>query len=340
MRSLALASAALALVACGARSPAADPVATSAPERGWLVWSEPAEGEVRTTWIDASGEARAERPGLVMASGSSLVVIQRERETMVLPTCDQLEQDDAGAPGGDEGTRTRLVAASLATGEQRVLLEALDAEGLASLDHDLVPIASLGPWLFVRERAERFACGAHGDAEVAVRVIDVRTGSRAELELGPANDLRARARDALLAEGEGAIEAPLELEAVEAVASVPALEAGRVVMDHVFATEACYACGDGEWSSYTRATTIRDARVPGAIAQDAALPEPVARWIAAHQGVRGVSDAPASQLALFAGQGARAEGGSAEASAEARVEDAASSAEATGDPGVASASSW
>ncbi|UJR79531.1 hypothetical protein [Sandaracinus amylolyticus] len=329
MRALALASAALALVACGARSPANDPIATPAPERGWLVWS-----EARTTWIDSDGEAHAERPGLVMAAGTSLVAIERERETIVLPTCDQLEQDDTGAPGGDQGTRTRLVAVEVATGARRVLLEALDAEGLASLEHDLVPVASLGPWLFVRERAERFACGAHGDVEVAMRVIDVRTGSRAELELGPTSDLRARARDALLAEGEGAIETPLELEDVEPVASVPVFDAGHVVMDHVFVAEACYACGDGEWSSYTRATTIRDPRVPAAIAEDAALPEPVARWIAAHPGARGMSVAPASRLSLFAGQGG------ADASAAVDGEDATASAEATGDPGAASASSW
>ena len=102
--------------------------------------------------------------------------------------------------------------------------------------------------------------------------------------------------------------------------------------DHVFVAEACYACSDGEWSSYTRATTIRDPRVPPAIAQDAALPERVARWIAAHPGARGLSVAPASQLALFAGQGG------ADASAAVDGEDAAASAEATGEPGVASAS--
>lgn len=289
---------ALALSACG--GPATSPrTAAATSDEGWLAWSAVDEGSARTTWLDARGQPVGEREGIVIATGEDLVAIERRVETVALPTCEELEASRPAAGGGETGIRTRLVAVSLSSGEQRTLVEPLDVAGAAQLRHEVVPVASLGPYLFARETADVFACGAHGNVEVAMRVLDLRTGLPVELEVPDEADLRARARDALLAEAEGALDEPLELDAVRRVATFPVLEDGRLGVEHVLTAEACYACGDGEWSSYTRATHLRGAQLPPRLATHASIPPDVSRWLADHTDVHGLSSAPDSLLSAF-----------------------------------------
>lgn len=292
---LTLSIGATALGACGGPATPSR-TAGSTPAEGWLAWSADERGAARTTWLDPEGQPIGEREGIVIAAGEELIEVVPEVESVVLPTCEDVEAGRPPSGGGETGIRTRLVAVSLGSGARRTLVEPLEVPGAASLRHVIVPVASLGPYLFARESAEVFACGAHGNVDVAMRVIDLRTGLPAELAVPVEQELVERARPVLAEEIEGAVE---EVDPVHRVATYPVIEDGHVELEHVLTTEVCYACGDGEWSSYTRATELRDPRVPPLLAQHAILPAPIARWLATQRDVQGVSSASNGQLTAF-----------------------------------------
>lgn len=316
MRDRAIVAAVVLAAACGGAAsaqPAPAPGAVAArAERGFVAWSEDAEGAARSVWLDASGREVAVREGerVIATADGALWRVRVARERVRLASCEQIE-DGAGeeAARGERGRLARVWLEELGGRRRIALLEPAATEGVASIDQRIAIESSVGPVIVVRTELDVFACGAHGSVEVSVRTFDARTGDEIALAGEDADadaGLAPRARQELLSESEGAIEEPLELDEIQRVASFPAIDGGRVVMRHVLATDACFACSDGSWSSYTRAVTLESEAVPRSIAEHADWPAPVRAWLRAHPGARGVSsvDASVAEVALARFRGA------------------------------------
>jgi hypothetical protein len=298
MPRLALALAAGLASACGGTTvTSTDPD----PVDSWLVWSA-TDGVARTEWLAADGTVRGQRDGVVIARQSLLYTAETSSIAVATTPC---EAQEAAAAAGDapaeataSGSATRIALAPLVprTGASiDVAVPDVPAPGPdvsvdAEHQHGALITAGLGPYLFVTESVYVYSCGAHGNSHVGAGVVDIESGQRIDLMAGV--DLTA-ARDTArrqLAESAAAdgLEGDPGTSTVELGASVPTWTDGRLAMRHLFWTDACYACSDGEWSSYTRATRVDDPALPPALAL-VGVPPAVAARLSALPEPRGVS---------------------------------------------------
>jgi hypothetical protein len=72
-------------------------------------------------------------------------------------------------------------------------------------------------------------------------------------------------------------------------------------VDHSFSTFACYACGDGVWSSYTRSVNVPAHTLPERARPYSRAPEVVSAYLDAHPGdkIAGWSAVPPEAAAVL-----------------------------------------
>jgi hypothetical protein len=298
---------ALLLLACGACSgaPAPDdlaqtpgasalrPAEAAAPASSgaYLVWSlDPADtadvGE--TAWIDGEGRVVARRAG-VFASGGGAVWAWTEgkkpgRGVDCFCLRDAEFDETAQCPKTEPVGVADLVDA---LGGRRIALLEVPAGDSLLIEppyQEATPLAGVGPYLMLERRVYTYACGAHGSQSVEWFVYDLRTGDTVAL-LDSAETAAAIAREgaAALAELKKGM---TEDEAAEADVMLTALQArwtaeGALRVAYQFTTGACYACGDGVWSSYSRSAEVPAPALPRPLAAYARAPEAVRRYWAA-----------------------------------------------------------
>jgi hypothetical protein len=295
---------ALAAVACGG---AAHPGSGSSVD-AWLVWTSTG-GVARTEWIDATGTVRGSADGILVAYGDALYRVDSEPVAMPTMSCDA---QNAAAEGGsaataapattDDGTATHLFLTPLTgTTAMDITAPSPDAPEAAPDGEDVVIEAELthqawiegglGPFLFVAESTYSYTCGAHGNSAAEAAVFDVSTGTRVELlDADAVAGAREKARAAFVASSDGDLsDASDPATEIHLATSIPIWTAGGVAMRHLFYIDTCYACSDGEWSSYTRTTRVEDPMLPLAFATFPALPPAVATAITGKGEPRGVS---------------------------------------------------
>jgi hypothetical protein len=286
----------VALGACGGTT-----VMSTDPEPvdAWLVWSS-ADGAPRTEWLAADGTVRGQTDAIVVVRDGQLHAVVAAIVGVPTTPCEAQEAATADAPAEatTAGHATRVVLAPLAGAAPplEVLAPGVPTPGpdqpvAADHRHDAAVTAGLGRFLFLTESTYVYSCGAHGHVGVGASVVDIETGEPVDLVAGA--DLtaaRATARTQLAA---AAVEGDLAdladpATAVELGASVPTWTDGRLAMRHLFWVETCYACSDGEWSSYSRATRVDDPGLPPALAL-VGVPPAVAARLSALPEPRGVS---------------------------------------------------
>jgi hypothetical protein len=296
-------AATLGLGACGGTAiTSTDPE----PVDAWLVWSS-ADGAPRTEWLATDGTVRGATDAIVVVRDGQLHAVVTG--IVGVPTTSCEAQDAAAADAGTApvepteptgaGLATRIVVAPLAGTAPPVEVVpanvptpgAADEPIAADHRHDAAVTAGLGRFLFVTESTYVYSCGAHGHTAVGSRVVDLETGEPIDLMAGV--DL-ATARDTARRQlADAAVDGDLADLAdpatpVELGASVPTWTDGRLAMRHLFWVETCYACSDGEWSSYSRATRVDDPTLPPALAL-VGVPPAVAARLSALPEPRGVS---------------------------------------------------
>jgi hypothetical protein len=289
-----------------ALSPRAEaaPAAPALPSDQALVWTTDADDHSTTQWIAPAATAPgyrvvAESPGVLVAAGANVWRWTARTEKVATGPCTTFT-----IPPGD-GSGTRAAVERLGAHERLTL--ATPPRGGAAVNvvlHEAQPIASLGPYLFVRETTYLFACGGVAVRAAGVTVWDLASRRR--------SDLLTRAERGAL-DGTSRLEAqavlppfqdPLKPEDVIYRGSLPHFdERGALRIDHAFTTFACYACSDVVWGSYTVSTEIPARSVPERARPYAATPPVVAAWAAAHPGItiRGWSSVSALAARTLAG---------------------------------------
>jgi hypothetical protein len=245
------------------------------------VWTVEGRGRGRTRWVAPDGTPLAGQPieGPVWAEGRCLW--QWVEEPVDVPVWDAPPEGEHPDPATADGTRTvwRGVLRELVDDARVVVIEAPEPGVVRAVAHELRVEASVGPYLFLTERLTVDAWGAHPSARARALVWDLRTAAPAdplterERESLVA-EARARARRRLVAEGaDRGVEAALPAEAIELVALRPRWSVAEGLrLELRFATQTCYACGDGRWSDYTRSVRVTADRLPERLARHARIP--------------------------------------------------------------------
>ena len=106
-------------------------------------------------------------------------------------------------------------------------------------------------------------------------VIDVESGKQIDLgaELGPEQDLAKLASTKI----EDTLDDELPRR-TELLPDIGGARDGRLVIGRKFTAFACYACSDGDWSSYSRSVVLPSPRLPRSLAPFARLPEGLTRF--------------------------------------------------------------
>jgi hypothetical protein len=266
------------LAACGAHAPSPATVDNhvSNATGDYLVWTVSSQGQAETRWLDASGQERGRALGVLIASGGHLYRLDENHTSTQLRTCDQLDNDDHGPPAGESSDGTILQLTPLDGGEPLHLDDAIPDDSYSSLSYGATLQASFGPYLFVETAMEEYACGAHGSNDVGAQIFDLQARSA----IAP-----------MVKDGDGAL-APLTAQAYKDLSedsgdlsdgSVhvgemrPVWRDGATQMSYLLWIDACYACGNGNWSSYTSGDWYTSATLPPQLASLPTLPAPIER---------------------------------------------------------------
>jgi hypothetical protein len=287
--------AALALPACAPTArPAvtteiarAQPVApeTEAPATGpeVLVWTTAGEGEgakASTHWIaSTTGGYReiAETAGVLVGAGDAVWRWEERAEKVTTTPCKDGNPLPAGA-----GEATRITGARLGSAERVDIVKPPRSIDANELRLTATPVGSVGPYLFVREEQYMYGCGAHGMTGVTLSVWDL-AGRASRDALAPEELQKAQGSERAEARQKLAQEEEVALDAVNFVAAVPRYtRRGTLEVDYAFTTFACYACGDGAWGSYTRATAVQARALPARLRAYERAPAAVGAFLAAH----------------------------------------------------------
>ncbi len=252
------------------------------PAESGLVWLEDAQHRHVTFWVStADGSPLASQPieGPLFADGEALW--QWVEETVERPVYDE-EPASEGNPGEPSGTRpvARGLLRELVSDASVEVVEAPAPGPVRHVESVITLRGLVGPFLFVDEVQRLDAWGAHGAMSERALVWDLRGAGpagallteRERASILPEAAERARAR--LIAEGEDAGVSPeLRVDEVELVAIRPAWDPThglRVSLQ--LATSACYACGDGLFSDYTRSAEVELPALPERLAEHGRLP--------------------------------------------------------------------
>jgi hypothetical protein len=241
----------------------------------YLVWQEilpsmyaepePSAPHHQTTWIRA-GETGPEilgaTTGLLLTHGSRVYRWVSEPVEFRAVSCEGMEVwDDEEVPPGAWHTLTDRASwlVPLGGGPSIPVHRAKSGrveDTIEEHDRNFVVTGTLGPYLFTEELLYTYNCGAHGGVQAYAKILDLRTGK--PVQLAPRMD-EARftavwpdVRAALVREDpDETWSAPSGASDVALTALQPRLEHGRIHLAQQLTVDTCYACSDGDWSSYS-----------------------------------------------------------------------------------------
>lgn len=223
-----------------------------------LVWARDAEtGEASTYRVDDAGNVLDRTPGIRIAARGTEWSWTTAPVTVPTEAC----EDDRGGvrepPGEGSSVRATLAPVGPSAAAPQVLVEGRAAtEAANALTRRVTVVASLGPLLFVEDETYVYACGAHGFTTKSFFVWDVERGAVVDANvLGDAAPALAKGRIALREADEDPGGADFG-DGPEVTEIVPVFHEGRVSFEAQVTAAACYACGDGRWSSYTRSVRV------------------------------------------------------------------------------------
>jgi hypothetical protein len=131
-------------------------------------------------------------------------------------------------------------------------------------------VATVGPYLFVRESTYAYTCGAHGNVGAAFTIWNADRQAAVDVDLvdlAIASEAQARAASVLSSDED--VKAFVEKDDEPEIALTEVLPHYRrdaeLAIDLQFTSPTCYACSDGAWSSYSKSTTRTARAIPTAL---------------------------------------------------------------------------
>jgi hypothetical protein len=265
----------LAAAGCGAAPAVVAPIANRPPAPdAYLVWSAPADGAPTTRWVDVDGQVVGTAPGIVIASGATLYRLVTHEVTTKLQTCEQIDAESTDPPAGEDGKGLLISLEPIGGGAAIALNTAVSSEHMAEMDWGSTLVGSLGPYLFVEDAHDAFACGAHGGHDVAARVFDLGQRAQVAAFAGDAEAAKPAIYDRAWPELKGPADGFSDQLHVGEV--VPAWSGGVLAPRWLIWTDTCYACTQGDWSSYTASVWLDHGPVPAPMAALPRVPTAVA----------------------------------------------------------------
>ncbi|WP_437295655.1 hypothetical protein [Sorangium sp. So ce426] len=250
-----------------------------------LVWGRTGDGPPRTWHLTEEGAVIREEPGIVVATRRGEWRWE-VREVKVETSACEFGPDEMNEPG--EGTASRAELVLRGTGARQQVIAPSDADGSNVIQHEAEAIGSVGPYLFIEERTYTYACGAHGFVGVEFTVWDADTGAIVDLltEVSGVPALQGKAKALLDEDEDDPVAAQQEENAPDLVQIAPTYDArGALRVTAKLARAACYACGDGAWSSYTRSAVVPTRKAPERLAAWVSPPPGMQSFLAAHPGL-------------------------------------------------------
>jgi len=248
-----------------------------------FVWARDKNGATFTYQVQPDGTSTSRLEGIhLVVKGTEWTWLAKTVDVETA-ACD-LSLGQRQAPQGGTVTRASLIDAGA---REQVVVPATgfdcNGEGCVNeLRHEVQPIASIGPYLFVEETHYSYACGAHGSTGRTFSVWDVEHARPVDVTnaLPQPDVLRAEA-EKRFADDEKENGGPMD-ESPPAVTEVlPVFDGHRVAFEAQLTISACYACSDGLWSSYTRSVRLRTP-APPVLASYRDLPAPVSLFASRH----------------------------------------------------------
>jgi hypothetical protein len=268
----------------------AEPVRADPREASeFLVWTREDDGCAETHRLDASGHELETIDGILVATSTGTWRWREQDRPVTTTACERYDDEGAllTAPRPEPGSAMRVTLANTTTGAEQVLVEPpRGGDGAEDYRHRVELVASVGPWLFVRESTYVYACGAHGTTGVETMIWDVSTGSMAPRpdDVGSLEKPRAAAMQRLTEDGDGF---PASDDTTSLTELVPSFaKDGSLRLGLQFTSTTCYACGRGNGGSYTKSEIVDAERVPDVFAAYADTPRAVRAFVAANPAVQ------------------------------------------------------
>lgn len=285
---------------CGARASVAPTVnlqsgarvtPTDNHDRGEiLVWvTKGDERKPRTFRLAAEGSLSVlgEHEGILIATTHGDLTWQAREKEVNLAGCDM----DGGPGTPSQGTITMANLVNSSGDIVQKVVDPDDAEGDAvqDLQHHVALLGSIGPYLFIHESSFVYACGAHGNTMASAMTWDAESGKTIDLwsEL-PGKEKLVEVAKRKLDEEEDADPAQQDDSSKPEPAQLLPMygERGALRIEAQFARWACYACSDGQWSSYTRSAVVPTDWIPERMRAWVTPPVVVKEFLEAHQDLR------------------------------------------------------
>ncbi|XXX75518.1 hypothetical protein WMF30_48500 [Sorangium sp. So ce134] len=251
-----------------------------------VVWGRTGDGPPRTWHLTEGGAVIRAEPGIVVATGRGEWRWEVREARVETSACD-FGLGDTREPG--EGTASRAELVLRGRGARQQVIAPPDADGSNVIQHAVEAIGSVGPYLFIEERTYTDACGAHGFEGAAFMVWDAGKGAVVDLlaEVPDVPALQGEAEALLDGDEDDPEAARQEENAPDLVQIAPAYdERGALRLTARLARAACYACGDGAWSSYTRSVVVPAENAPERLAAWVSPPPGVQGFLARNPGVK------------------------------------------------------
>jgi hypothetical protein len=231
-----------------------------------LLWARNEKGDEKTFRLAADGPLKVlnEERGIIIATSKGEMKWKATEKEINLAGC---SHGDGTEPVPSKGTITiaSLVPVSGEGSQSIVDPSASEGDDIEDLQHSAGLVGSIGPYLFIQESSYLYACGAHGGTTMAAMVWDAEQGKTVDVlaEL-PSKDALATKAKKMLDEADDGVGGTADSEdKPNPVILLPVYgDRGALRFEVQFAGWACYACSDGQWSSYTRSAVVPTEWIP------------------------------------------------------------------------------
>lgn len=256
------------------------------PQPGFLVWARDTIGEAASFRIDEKGQVIEKLDGIRIEIDGVEWRWQEERITAageIGSGCGEVEGEggESGSDGKSFATRASVSRIDEAEA-QTIVPPQMHEDDATDFEHEVTLVRSVGPLLFVRQTTHVYGCGAHGNLGASALIWDIAKNGEIELdgEISDVDALRKKAERIMIDADDSLVSEDDEVTLSELLPIFT--PEGDLELKLRFTGFACYACSDGEWSSYTKSVLLPAKQLPKTLLPYSKVPEAVRSFADGH----------------------------------------------------------